>query len=225
VFEQPVRALIFDMDGVLIDSNPAHRDAWEVYNRRHGVETTAAMHQIMYGKRNDQIIRTFLGQDLSDADVLAHGEAKEALYRETVQPRIAGMLVPGVRRFLAATAGLPLAVATNASRVNLDFILREAELASFFPVAVDGHQVTRPKPDPEIYLLAARLLKVDPQACVVFEDSRAGVEAGLAAGMRVVGISTTHEDLPGVSLMIRDFDDPSLAAWLNPRVLSACQNL
>lgn len=212
--EQAVRALIFDMDGVLIDSNPAHRRAWEIYNRLHGVETTAAMHQIMYGKRNDQIIRTFLGKDLSDADVFAHGEAKEALYREMIEPGIGEMLVPGIRRFLENAAAFRLAVATNANRANLDFVLRQAGLASFFRVAVDGHQVTHPKPDPEIYLLAAQLLMVDPAACVVFEDSRAGVEAGLAAGTRVVGISTTHESLPGVSLMIRDFEDPALAAWL-----------
>jgi len=208
-------ALIFDMDGVLIDSNPAHCHAWDVYNRRHGVETTPAMHGIMYGKRTDQIIRAFLGEHLSDADVLAHSDAKEVLYREMVQPRVGELLVPGVRRFLAdATAlGLPLAVATNANRANLDFVLQEGKLASFFRVAIDGHQVSRPKPDPEIYLLAAELLGTPPPSCVVFEDSRAGVDAGLAAGMRVVGISTTHDEIPGVSLMIRDFEDPALSTW------------
>jgi beta-phosphoglucomutase len=209
----PVRALIFDMDGVLIDSNPAHREAWDVYNRQQGVETTPAMHQIIYGQRNDQIIRTFLGQHLSDAEVFAHGAAKEALYREMVRPCINQLLVPGIRRFLDSATGLGLAVATNAERENLDFVLREAGLGSFFRVAIDGHQVMRPKPDPEIYLRAALLLGFEPRACVVFEDSRAGVESALAAGMRVIGVSTTHDVLPGVSLMIRDFEDPALSAW------------
>ena len=81
-----LRALIFDMDGVLIDSNSVHRRAWEEYNRRHGVETTEAMQQRMYGKRNDQIIRDFLGEHLTDSEVFAHGAAKEALYREMMKP-------------------------------------------------------------------------------------------------------------------------------------------
>ena len=213
----PVLALIFDMDGVLVDSNPAHCEAWEIYNRSHGVETTAGMHSIMYGKRNDQIIRTFLGAHLSDADVLAHGAAKEALYREMARPRLDAMLVPGIRDFLVRHAGRPMAVATNAERANLDFVLGETGLASFFRAAVDGHQVSQPKPAPEIYLRAAALLGVEPAACVVFEDSHAGVAAGLAAGMRVIGISTTHDDLSGVAFAMRDFLDPALEAWLRER--------
>jgi beta-phosphoglucomutase len=217
----PVLALIFDMDGVLVDSNPVHVEAWKIYNRRHGVATTPAMVEAMYGRRNDQIVRSFLGEHLSDAEVFAHSQAKEALYREMTRPRLGEMLVPGIRRFLEENAGLPLGVATNANRANLDFVLTGAGLGSFFPVAIDGRQVTHPKPDPEIYLRAAQLLGVDPRACVVFEDSRAGVEAGLAAGMRVVGVSTTHDELPGVSLMIRDFEDPALGQWLCDKITSA----
>jgi len=202
------------MDGVLIDSNPVHREAWEVYNRRHGVETTAAMHRLMYGKRNDQLIRSYLGEHLSDDEVFGHGAAKEALFRQLIRPRIDAMLVPGIREFLNGLTGFRLAVATNAERANLDFILNEARLRPFFPVAIDGDQVTRPKPDPEIYLEAARRLGVEPAACVVFEDSTAGVQSGLAARMRVVGLATTHDHLPGVSLMIRNFEDPALGAWL-----------
>jgi beta-phosphoglucomutase family hydrolase len=209
-----LRALIFDMDGVLIDSNSVHRRAWEEYNRRHGVETTEAMQQRMYGKRNDQIIRDFLGEHLTDSEVFAHGAAKEALYREMMKPRIRRALVPGVVDFVSRHCGLALAVATNAEPANLDFVLDEAGLRPFFRVVVTGHEVANPKPHPEIYLRTADLLGVNPASCVVFEDSYAGVRAGLAAGMRVVGVSTTHADLPGVSLLIRDFNDPALEPWL-----------
>ena len=208
------RALIFDMDGVLIDSNAVHRRAWEEYNRRHGVETTEAMQQRMYGKRNDQIVRDFLGEHLSDSEVFAHGAAKEALYREMMRPLIRRALVPGVIEFISRHRNLALAVATNAEPANLDFVLDEAGLRPFFSVLVTGHEVTNPKPHPEIYLRAAGLLGVAPASCIVFEDSYAGVQAGLAAGMRVVGVSTTHEDLPGASLLIRDFNDPALDPWL-----------
>jgi beta-phosphoglucomutase len=107
-----------------------------------------------------------------------------------------------------------MAVGTNAEPANLEFVLREAGLSQYFRALVDGHQVRRGKPHPEVYLLAAELLRAAPEFCVVFEDSATGVEAGLAAGMRVVGIGTTCAELPGVSLLIEDFNDPALEIWL-----------
>jgi beta-phosphoglucomutase len=207
-------ALVFDMDGVLVDSNPLHREAWEVYNRRHGIATDEAAHGRMYGRRNDEIVRDFFGDQLSEADVAAHGAAKEALYREMMSSSLESALVPGVREFLSRHASVPMGVASNAEPANIAFLLDRAQLRPFFRVAVDGHQVHHPKPHPEIYLMTADLLGVPPADCVVFEDSEAGVAAGLAAGMRVVGVATTHAELPGVRLMIRDFQDPALEPWL-----------
>jgi beta-phosphoglucomutase family hydrolase len=207
-------AFILDMDGVIIDSNPMHRIAWKAYTERHGVEMTEAMQQRMYGKRNDEIVRDFLGRDLDDAEVFAHGAAKESLYREMMKPRTGESLVPGVREFLARYQDMELAVATNAEGANADFVLDETGLRGFFRLVVNGHQVNHPKPHPEIYLQVADRLRVPPKNCIVFEDSLAGVESGLAAGMRVVGVGTTHEQLPGVSVLIRDFNDPALELWL-----------
>lgn len=202
------------MDGVIIDSNPVHRIAWAEYTRRHGVEMTEAMLRRMYGKRNDEIIRDFFGNGLSDEEVFAHGAAKEALYREMMMPRTEESLVPGVRDFLARHQDLKFGLATNAEPPNVDFVLDTTGLRPLFRVVVNGHQVTRPKPHPEIYLRVAELLRVPTAECVVFEDSYTGVEAGRAAGMRVVGITTTHHDLPGVSLCAADFRDPALESWL-----------
>ncbi len=209
-----IRAMIFDMDGVIVDSNPLHRAAWAQYTRRHGLEMTDAMQQRMYGRRNDEIVREFLGADLDDEDVFAHGAAKEALYREMMGPRMAESLVPGIREFLARPRNPVLALATNAEGANVDFVLDATGLRPFFRVIVNGQEVAKPKPDPEIYLHAAAALGAEPAGCVVFEDSYTGVEAALAAGMRVVGVATTHDDLAGVSVLIRDFHDPALAAWL-----------
>ena len=198
------------MDGVILDSNPLHRIAWDEYNHRHGVAMTEAMYQTMYGKRNDEIIRGFLGEHLTDAEVFEHGAAKERLYRELMAPQVVNALVPGVAEFIRRHRDLPMGVATNGERANVDMALNGTGLAKFFRVIVSGGDVVRPKPYPDIYLKAAELLHMAPDRCIVFEDSHAGVQAGLAAGMRVVGVSTTHDDLAGVSLMIRDFSDPLL---------------
>jgi beta-phosphoglucomutase family hydrolase len=209
-----IRAFLFDMDGVIVDSNPLHRESWAEYNRRQGVETTEAMQQRMYGKRNDMIVRDYLGQHLTDAEVSAHGAAKEKLYREMLAPRLTETLVPGLIDFLERYPDVPKAVATNAEAPNVEFVLHEAKLSGYFNAAVNGQQVANPKPHPDVYLRAAELLGIPPANCVVFEDSHGGVAAGLAAGMRVVGITTTYSDLPGTAILARNFNDPVLAEWL-----------
>jgi beta-phosphoglucomutase family hydrolase len=207
-------ALIFDMDGVLLDSNPAHREVWAAYNRRHGLETTDEMHSRMYGRRNDQIVRDFFGADLSDEEVTLRGAEKEALYRETIGDRLEEMLVPGVRKFLERYRSAPLAVASNAEAANIDLLLDRARLRQYFRVVVNGAMVRHPKPDPEIYLRASALLGAAPGNCVVFEDSYSGVEAARLAGMRIVGVRTTHGDLPGTNISVDNFRDRELHLWL-----------
>ncbi len=208
-------ALIFDMDGVIVNSNPVHREAWELYNRSLGIETTEEMHQRMYGKRNDQIVRDYMGPQLSDAEVFEHGAAKERLYRELIGPKLEASIVPGVREFLVRYRDLPKAVASNAEPENITFVLQAARLTPFFRAVLDGHQVSRPKPAPDVFLKAAELLGAAPQDCIVFEDSYSGVQAALAAGMRVVGLRTTHDDLSGTAIAVDDFLAPELAVWMS----------
>lgn len=210
-------ALILDMDGVIVDSNPVHREVWAAYNRRFGIETDEAMQQRMYGRRNDDIVRDFFGEHLTLEEVHAHGAAKERLFRETIGPVLNEALVPGVREFLKRHRHQPLGLATNAEPENVEFLLDTARLRPYFRAVVDGHQVPRPKPYPDIYLRAAELLGTRPQDCVVFEDSFTGIEAARASGMAVVGLGTTHDELPGVDLKIRDFTSPALEPWLATR--------
>jgi beta-phosphoglucomutase family hydrolase len=178
----PDLALILDMDGVIIHSNPLHRKAWEEYCRRFGIEVDEAMHSRRYGRRNDDLVRDFFGSHLTLEDVHNHGAAKERLYREMMGPVINQSLVPGIREFLGLHRNLSLALATNAEPENVDFLLDRAHLRRYFRAVVDGHQVKRPKPDPEIYLKAAESLNTAPRNCVAFEDSYAGVASGRAAG-------------------------------------------
>jgi beta-phosphoglucomutase len=211
-------ALIFDMDGVIVDSNPLHRQAWAAFNRRYGMETTEAMQQRMYGKRNDQIVRDFYGDGITLEDVGARGRAKERLYREMMAGRTEKMLVPGLRAFLERYRDLPMGVGSNAEPENVAFVLDETGLRRYFRAVVDGHQVRHPKPHPEVYLRVAELLETEPAECIVFEDSHSGAAAAVAAGMRVIGIRTTYGNLPGTSLAIDNFLSGDLELWLQAQM-------
>jgi beta-phosphoglucomutase family hydrolase len=207
-------ALIFDMDGVIVDSNPVHREAWVAFNRRYGLETTPAMLERMYGKRNDEIIRDYFGDSLAPVEVAARSRAKEELYREMAGSRIEQMLVPGLRAFLDRYRDAPMAVASNAEPENVAFVLDRAGLRPCFRAVVDGLRVVNPKPHPDVYLLAARLLKVAPANCIVIEDSPTGVAAAKAAGMKVIGLRTTYVNLHGAVLNVDNFNSGDLSSWL-----------
>jgi beta-phosphoglucomutase len=218
----PGVALLFDLDGVIIDSMPMHTLAWEKYMERHGVNV-ADLAQRMHGARNDQIVERFFGRKLSPEEVFEHGAAKERLFREMMGPRIEEHLVAGIREFLAALDGAPMAIGSNAEPANIAFTLDGAGIRRYFRVIVDGQQVGRGKPNPDVYVRAAELLGVDPAACVVFEDSAPGVEAGLKAGAKVVGVATQARALSGVSLMVDNFRDPRLKPFLESIVPAAAK--
>ena len=209
----PATALLFDLDGVIIDSMPLHTQAWELYLKRLG-KWVPDLEKRMHGARNDQIVSAFLGESLTPAEIFEHGAAKERLFREMMQPLLERHIVPGLREFLAAFEPLPKAIASNAEPANIDFVLDGAGLRGFFAETVDGHQVAHAKPFPDVYLRAAELLGTPPERCIVFEDSPTGVEAGRRAGMRVAGVGTHQGSLEGVEIMAPDFRDPRLAAWL-----------
>jgi beta-phosphoglucomutase len=206
-------AFIFDLDGVIIHSMPVHNQAWERYLSDLGI-VVDAIEPRMHGRRNDEIVRDFFGEGLSENEISTHGAAKEALYRELMQPQLRQSLVPGIEEFLQRHRGTPMGLASNAEPANVDFILDGAGLRSYFQAIVDGHQVDRPKPHPDIYLRTAELLKITPENCIIFEDSAAGVEAARAAGARVVGVMTTPVDLAGVDLIVRDYRELNLESWL-----------
>ena len=201
------------MDGVIVDSHAVHVEAWRQYLLRHGL-SVEEIGPRMHGRHNGELVREIFGPQLTDAEVFAHGAAKEALYREIMAPQLHARLVPGVAAFLGRHAAVSAAVASNAEPANLEFVLDGAGLRERFRVVVDGHQVERPKPDPEIFLLAASLLGFDPARCIVFEDSAPGIEAARGAGMRVVGVNTTGSVLPPTDCTVADFSDSDLGAWL-----------
>jgi HAD superfamily hydrolase (TIGR01509 family) len=215
-----VTALIFDMDGVIVDSTATHAEAWRVYLKDHGLVIDDIENR-MLGKHNDELIRDFFPSDVLTRELIfQHGSRKEAVYRTLMSPVLDEKLVPGACEFIRSRRHDPLGVASNAEPDNVSFVLDAAGLRSCFRVIIDGHQVARPKPFPDIYLEAARQLGFAPRDCVVFEDSVTGVQAARAAGMRVVGVSTTLAEFADVDLTVRDFFDPKLEPWLQEFTVS-----
>lgn len=206
-------AVIFDMDGVLIDSNPTHAAVWIEYLTNLGLPNEG-IDTWMAGKRNDQIMRILLGPDAPEDLIFSHGAAKEALFRQRMAPQLEACLMPGLRPFLDSLHGLPIGLGSNAEPANIDFLLDSAGLRTRFHAIVDGHQVQNPKPAPDIYQKVARNLGVAPADCLIFEDSPSGIRAALAAGARVVGVERSGRQLDGPELTIRDFTDPALPPFL-----------
>jgi HAD superfamily hydrolase (TIGR01509 family) len=217
----PELALIFDLDGVVVDSMPTHTLAWERYLEANGIDSLNVEAR-MHGKRNDDLVHDLFGPHLSEGAVFEHGAAKERLFREMIGATLEAKLVPGIREFVAeASQTVPLAVGTNAEPANVDFILNGAGIRKYFRAIVDGSQVARAKPAPDVYLRGAELMGVDPANCIVFEDSPVGIQAARAAGMRVVGLLTHAAALENVDLAVPDFVHPELESWLSAQLAIA----
>lgn len=212
----PGIALIFDMDGVVVESTDLHRKAWDTYLSRFGIPSHDVMAR-MLGKRNDHIVKEIWGVNLPAEDVLRHGADKEQLYRDMMAPVLEQHLVPGVCAFIRAAhaLGVPIALATNAEAANVEFILGGAGILPLFQTTVDGGQVKNAKPDPEVFLTAAARLGIAPANCVVFEDSPGGMQAAKTAGAHLAGLLTTLTAAPLADLAIPDFLDPKLLPWLS----------
>ena len=210
----PGLGLIFDLDGVIIDSMPFHRRAWQRYLAVTGIGSGDSL-DFMHGQRNEEIVRGLLGPNADFETVMAHGAAKEQMYRDMLRERLGEYLVSGIGEWLAHVSGAPIALATNAERANVDFVLDGGKLRPYFRAIVDGSQVERPKPAPDVYLRAAELLEIPPRNCIVFEDSPVGVAAAVAAGMRVVGVLTHATALDGIRFSITNFLDARLDPWLS----------
>ena len=188
-------AVIFDFDGVVIDSHDAHERAWFALaaelNRPFSRETFVAT----FGQRNESILPLLGWAVEGDKEYIQQlGDRKELLYRkilrrEGIEP------LPGVVTLLQdlKREGIPCAIGTSTPRANVECVLEITELAVFFRDVASAEDVTRGKPDPEVFLKAAEKLGVAPFACVVIEDAQVGIRAAKAAGMKSVAVTTTHQ--------------------------------
>lgn len=210
-----LKGLLFDMDGVLVNNLEVHRAAFAEFFRRYGVERSFDELSRVFGKGNDDIMGELMPKEVVErVGIRELGYEKEAIYREIYAPIIEPQ--PGLLAFLAEAeeAGLRSAVGSSGYRVNVDFVLDKCRIRSYFEAIVAGDEVTRCKPDPEIYLTAAAKLGLKPAECVVFEDAEAGIEAAKRAGIKVVALATTfsREFLEGTEAdaIVGDFREVSV---------------
>jgi beta-phosphoglucomutase len=184
--------VIFDMDGVLVDSGPAHAESWRLLARGHGIEISDDQFKATFGQTSRDIIHTLWATPVSDEAIRRYDAEKEHIYRELITGQVP--LMPGARELLSSLsqAGHVLAVATSGPAENLQLVLREGDLGRFFAATVTGFDVARGKPAPDCFLLAAERAGLQPGNCVVVEDAPAGIQAAGAAGMNPIGFVGTH---------------------------------
>jgi HAD superfamily hydrolase (TIGR01509 family) len=184
--------VLFDWDGVVIDSSPEHERSWELLAAERGLPLPEGHFKAGFGKKNEVIIPT-LGWAQDPAAVRELADRKEELYRSLVA--VHGVkILPGARELLLALKeeGIPRSVASSTPKGNLDALFAATGLGSLFDAVVCGDDVIHGKPDPEVFLKGADLLGLPPQRCLVIEDAFAGIEAARRGGMKVVGVATTN---------------------------------
>jgi beta-phosphoglucomutase len=203
-------ALLFDVDGTLVDNMPAHLKAWVKYLKFFGI--TDSDEQIFInisGKTTKEVLNYYFGNELTPQQVKDRSYEKETLYKQIYLPEMCE--ISGLTSLLnqARNLGVPMAIGSAGGIDNIKFVINNLKIADYFDVVISGGDVKHGKPDPEIFLKAASKLGVEPQKCLVFEDSLAGLEGAYNAGMKAVAITTGHpaEELDCLSSVIKVVDD------------------
>jgi beta-phosphoglucomutase len=182
-------AVLWDVDGTLVDTAELHFQAWAALGSEIGKPFTRADFAATFGWRNPEIIPKLFGKEYDDEQIRELGDEKEDLYR--VEAAKGVELLPGVRTLLdaVAAAGGRQAIGSSAPRRNIDMLLRMTATNSSFAAIVAMEDTTRGKPDPEVFLLGAKKLGIPPARCIVLEDAPVGIQAAKAGGMRAVGVT------------------------------------
>jgi beta-phosphoglucomutase len=205
----PIRGVVFDMDGVVVDSHPSHRAAWKQFLQSVGHPTSdSEIDFILDGRKRAEILRHFLGEELSSEEIRDYGNRKDQMLRKLgSRPRP----IDGAIEFIVELrqAGIAVGVATSAAGTRAQATLSELGIKDYFDVIVTGDDVSIGKPDPSIYRLAATRLHENPAQLLAFEDAASGVQAALCAGFRCIGVASgARVELlraAGAQVVISDF--------------------
>ena len=210
---------IFDHDGVLVDSLEHHQSAWVELGRRTGLPITDAFIKETFGMTNPSIFERLLGPGTDPVTLADYSDQKETCYRDSARGKI--VLLPGIQTLLdgLTTRGVRLAIGSSGVLPNLQLTVDSCGLAGRFAAIASLEDIKKGKPDPEVFLVAAKKAGVDPRRSVVFEDATFGIVAAKAAGMRAVGVTTTNPAGPlwkaGADEVVETFEGYDVAALVD----------
>ena len=211
------KAVIWDMDGVIADTAPYHLQGWRIVFGKRGTEYTEEDYWRNTGKRSDSIVRNILGDDMSDEDVAAIVKEKDETFQELIARNIRSF--PGVLELMTALRenNFKMAIASSAPMHNIQLIVRGLKIESLFDAIISGWEVTKGKPDPQTFLLAAAGLGIDTKDCVVIEDAISGVTASKRAGIRCIAVTntTSHEELGEADIVTDTLETITVADIIN----------
>lgn len=205
-----IQVAIFDLDGTMLDNNPFHLQSWLHYLKDKKIEISRDdFNRNVSGRTNKDALEFIFKRKMSTEEEHRLTWEKEAVYRDLYKTHIKE--VKGLTSLLQyfKNKEIKMAIATSGIQPNIDFMFEHLPVRHFFSEIVESSQIKNGKPDPEIYLLTAKKLKVSPEHCLVFEDSIPGIQSGKAAGMPVIALTTTHkaEELTLADYVIHDFED------------------
>ena len=209
--------VIFDMDGVICHTNPHHAKAFEAFFDNYQIpHSKQEFEEHMYGKHNGYIMTHFFKRSITGEELRKLEDEKESMFREVYKDKVE--TIPHYLKFLEELKShhFKTAVATSAPRANLDLIIGTLKIGDKMDSMMASEDVSAHKPNPEVYLKSAECVGVDPSDCVVFEDSFSGVTAAINAGMKVVGVLSSHtkEELPPCDFYINDYSEINAAKIL-----------
>ncbi len=215
-----INACIFDLDGVIVDTAKYHYLAWRRLAGELGFDFSPEQNEQLKGVSRLQSLEILLnlgGIHLSESEKNEAAQRKNAWYVESISAITPDEILPGVINFLTDLQSNKIKIALGSASKNAGLILQRLKLMEYFEAMVDGNDISKAKPDPEIFLLAAEELKTKPSECIVFEDAQAGIEAAKNAGMRSIGVGDP-EKLEIADLVISGFSNMSwklLKEWLS----------
>jgi len=212
------KAVVFDMNGVIINDERIHQESWRQYCREHGflLSEEEFKHRV-FGRSEKEILEYLYKRNITDEELEKDSNARVERTIAIYKPQIE--LAEGLKKLLdeLTELSIPLAIATSSRRRYFEFIMTELDLSKHFKAVVTAEEISNGKPDPEIYLKAADAIHVAPEDCVAIEDTISGIKAAQAAGMAVIAIASTHraEELTLANRVLRSFKDVDASALLD----------
>lgn len=211
---QKIKAIIFDLDGVIVDTAVFHYQAWKKLANTMGFDLTEAQNERLKGisrlESLDILLEIGKTDAIPDEEKQQLATSKNEWYRENILKMTPRDILPGVKDFLEELKKAHYKIAIGSSSKNAGTILERIGMKDFFDAVVDGTKITRSKPDPEVFLKGAQELNIPPEQCLVFEDAESGIEAAKNAGMKTIGVGKP-ENLPKADMVIPGFQNVTIS--------------